>query len=215
MQVNELRFGNSNRTNLVYLKTENYLDSLIPELSSFPPPENDSEQVYQELNQLIEYTNFIEQDEELRRRYKLYDGDFENYMIERLVNVGIDKQELIKIVRDIHDDILPLLVKLKFIYNRVRPYQLSFYKGLKLYPFKSATVDSPSYPAGHTYQAIIYAEVLGNMYPKFYKALHDLANDISWSRLYLGLHYPTDMDFSVYAAEVVLKHPEFKKKYKL
>jgi hypothetical protein len=215
MQVNELRFGNSNRTNLVYLKTENYLDSLIPELSSFPPPENDSEQVYQELNQLIEYTNFLEQDEQLRRRYELYDGDFVKYIVERLVNVGVDKQELEKILTDLHYDIMPLNFKLKAIFNRVRPYQLSFYKGLKLYPFKSATADSASYPAGHTYQAIIYAEVLGNMYPKFYKALHDLANDISWSRLYLGLHYPSDMDFSVYAAEVVLKHPEFRKKYKL
>jgi hypothetical protein len=215
MQVNELRFGNSNRTILVYLKTENYLDSLLPELSSFPPPENDSKEVYQELNQLIEYTNFLEQDEQLRRRYELYDGDFENYIIERLVNVGIDKQELEKIVREIHDDILPLLVKLKVTYNRVRPYQLAFYKGLNLYPFKSATADSSSYPSGHTYQARIYAEVLGNMYPKFYKALHDLANDISWSRLYLGVHYASDMEYALYSAEVVLKHPEFRKKYKL
>lgn len=215
MQVNELRFGNSNRSILVHLKTENYLDSLIPELSSFPPPENDSEQAYQELNQLIEYTSFLEKDEQLRRRYELYDGDFEKYIIERLVNVGVDKEELEKTVREIHDDIIPLLVKLKLTYNRARPNQLAFYKGLKLYPFKSANADSPAYPSGHTYQAKIYAEVLGNKYPKFYKALHDLANDISWSRLYLGVHYASDMEYALYAAEVVLKHPEFRKKYKL
>jgi hypothetical protein len=215
MQANELRFGNPNRSHLVYLKTENYLDSLLPELSSFPPPENDSQQAYQEIHQIIEYTSFLEKDEQLRRRYELYDNDFENYIIERLVNAGANKEDVEKIVRELHDDIIPLIVKLKFAYNRVRPYQLSFFKGLKLYPFKSFVADSPAYPSGHAYQAKIYAEVLGNMYPKFYNALNELANDIAWSRLYLGVHYPTDMEYALYSAEVVLKHPEFRKKYKL
>ena len=215
MQVNELRFGNPNRSHLVYLKTENYLDSLLPELSSYPPPANDSEQAYQELHQIIEYTSFLEKDEQLKRRYELYDGNFENYIIERLVNAGANKEEVENIVTQLHDDIIPLIVKLKFNYNRARPYQLSFFKGLKLYPFKSSTSDSPSYPSGHAYQAKIYAEVLGNVYPKFYKALNDLANDIAWSRLYLGVHYPTDTEFALYTAEVVLKHPDFRKKYKL
>lgn len=215
MQVNELRFGNPNRTHLVYLKTENYLDSLLPELSSFPPPENDSQKAYQEIHQIIEYTSFLEKDEKLRRRYELYDNDFEKYIVERLVNAGANKEEVEQIVIEIHKDIVPLLVKVKYAYNRVRPYQLSFFKGLKLYPFKSYVADSPAYPSGHAYQAKIYAEVLGNMYPKFYNALNELANDISWSRLYLGVHYPTDMEYALYSAEVVLKHPEFRKKYKL
>lgn len=215
MQVNELRFGNPNRSNLVYLKTENYLDSLLPELSSYPPPANDSEEAYQEIHQIIEYTSFLEKDEQLRRRYELYDGDFESYIIERLVNAGVDKDEVEKIVAEMHNDIVPLLVKLKFNYNRVRPYQLSFFKGFKLYPYRSKSADSPAYPSGHAYQARIYAEVLGNMYPKFYKALADLANDIAWSRLYLGVHYPSDTQFALYAADVVIKHPEFRKKYKL
>ena len=215
MQANELRFGNPNRSHLVYLKTENYLDSLLPELSSFPPPENDSQQAYQEIHQIIEYTSFLEKDEQLRRRYELYDNDFEKYIVERLVNAGANKEEVEQIVIEIHKDIVPLLVKVKYAYNRVRPYQLSFFKGLKLYPFKSYVADSPAYPSGHAYQAKIYAEVLGNMYPKFYNALNELANDISWSRLYLGVHYPTDMEYALYSAEVVLKHPEFRKKYKL
>jgi hypothetical protein len=215
MQVNELRFGNPNRSRLAYLKTENYLDSLLPELSSFPPPENDSEETYQEIHQVIEYTSFLEKDEQLRRRYELYDGDFESYILERLVNEGLDKDEVKKIMTEMHDDIMPLVIKLKFTYNRVRPYQLSFFKGFKLYPFMSKTADSPAYPSGHAYQARIFAEVLGNKYPKFYKALNDLANDIAWSRLYLGVHYPSDNAFALYAADVVLKHPDFRKKYKL
>jgi hypothetical protein len=36
-----------------------------------------------------------------------------------------------------------------------------------------------------------------------------------WSRQYMGAHYPSDNEFALYAAEVVMKHPEFAKKYKL
>ena len=100
MQVNELRFGNPNRSHLVYLKTENYLDSLLPELSSYPPPANDSEQANQEIHQIIEYTTLLEKDEQLRRRYELYDSNFENYIIERLVNAGANKDEVEKVVRE-------------------------------------------------------------------------------------------------------------------
>lgn len=215
MQVNELRFGNPNQHHLVYLKTENYLDSLIPELSSYLPPANDSEEAYNEIKQIIDNISFLEKDEQLQRRFELYDQDFEKYMIERLVNAGADKEEVEKIVLDLHKDIVPLLVKLKYTYNRVRPYQLSFYKGLKLNPFRSKSADSPSYPSGHAYQSKIYAEVLGNTYPKFYKALNELANDIAWSRLYLGVHYASDTQYAIYVADVVLKHPDFRKKYKL
>lgn len=215
MQVNELRFGNPNQKHLVYLKTENYLDSLIPELSSFPPPANDSEEAYNEIKQVIDNISFLEKDEQLQRRFDLYDQDFEDYMVERLVNAGADKEEVQKTIIELHKDIVPLLVKLKYTYNRVRPYQLSFYKGFKLNPFRSKSADSPSYPSGHAFQSKVYAEVLGNIYPKFYKALNELASDIAWSRLYLGVHYPSDTQYAIYVAEVVLKHPDFRKKYKL
>jgi len=61
----------------------------------------------------------------------------------------------------------------------------------------------------------LYCEVLGNIYPQYYQSLQNLAEDISNSRLYLGLHYQSDIDFSKYCAELVLNHPDFIKKYKL
>ena len=47
------------------------------------------------------------------------------------------------------------------------------------------------------------------------QALQQLAEDISISRLYLGLHYESDAEFGKYCADVVLNHPDFKRKYKL
>jgi hypothetical protein len=45
--------------------------------------------------------------------------------------------------------------------------------------------------------------------------LKELADDISVSRLYMGVHYPSDTEFANYVVDVVLSHPDFRKKYKL
>ena len=217
MDINNIVYGNPNRPHLIYLKTENYLDSLLEELSSYPPPNNDSEQCESELNTLVEYTNYLSQNDNdgLQKKISLYDVDFENYMINSLVNNGIPEKKVRELIVELHKDIVPLLVKLKYKYNRARPQQVAYYRNVRLFPFRSKSADSPSYPSGHCFQSRIYAEVLGNTYPKYYKALSDLATDISLSRQYIGVHYPSDIEFSNYAAEIVLKHPDFRKKYKL
>jgi hypothetical protein len=215
MRLNEIKFGNPNRQHLIYLNTENYLDSLITELSSYPPPENESSVATNEINTLIDYTNHLAKDEVLKSRFELYDTDYENYIIEKLKNSGIPEKDVTDLVVELHKDIVPLLVKMKYLYNRIRPYQLAGLKEMSLYPFRARSADSPSYPSGHCFQSKVYAEVLGNRYPKYYKAFQELAVDIMWSRQYLGAHYPSDSEFATYMADIVVKHPDFRKKYKL
>ena len=210
-----LTYGNPSRNFLPYLKTESYLDSLLPELASYPFPSNNGQDVIDEINQLINYTNTLGSDEVLQKRYKLYDKDFETYFINVLSNVGIDRQEITDTIKQMHDDIVPLILKLKYHYQRIRPYQLSHILSMRLYPFESETASTPSYPSGHSVQSKIYADVLGNKYPKYYKNLQTLADDISESRLAMGIHYPSDILFGEYVSELVVNHPEFKKKYRL
>lgn len=210
-----LSYGNPSRNLLPYLKTESYLDSLLGELASYPYPNNNGQDVIDEINQLINYTNTLSSDESLEKRYKIYDDDFENYFINVLSNVGIDRNELTDTIRQIHADIIPLIIKLKYHYQRVRPYQLSHILSMRLYPYKSETSHTPSYPSGHSIQSKIYADVLGNKYPKYYKQLQSLSEDIAKSRLAMGLHYPSDIIFGEYVSELIVNHPEFKKKYRL
>ena len=210
-----LSYGNPSRNFLPYLKTESYLDSLLGELASYPYPNNNGQDVIDEINQLINYTNTLSSDENLEKRYKIYDKDFENYFINVLSNVGVDRREVTDIIRQIHDDIVPLIVRLKYHYQRVRPYQLSHILSMRLYPFQSETSNTPSYPSGHSIQSKIYADVLGNKYPKFNKQLQSLAEDIAKSRLSMGIHYPSDILFGEYVSELIVNHPEFKKKYRL
>jgi hypothetical protein len=212
-----LTYGNPSRNYLPYLKSESYLDSLLPELASYPFPSNNGQDVIDEINQLINYTNTLSSDEVVQKRYKLYDTKFEEYIVNVLANVGLDRKEVSNTIQQIHDDVVPLIIKLKYHYQRVRPYQLSHILSMRLYPFESEaqTTNTPSYPSGHAVQSILYAEVLGNKYPKFYKQLQALAADISESRLAMGIHYPSDVIFAEYVTELCLNHPEFKKKYRL
>lgn len=210
-----LSYGNPSRSLLPTLKEKSYLDSLLLELSSFGFPSNNGQEVIDEINQLINYTNTLSSDEDLQKRYKIYDAHFEEYIVNVLSNVGIDRQEVIDTIRSIHDDVKPFLIKLKYHYQRVRPYQLSHILSMRLYVYDSETANSPSYPSGHTLQAKLYADVLGNKFPKYYNQLQDLATDITDSRMAMGLHYPSDCEFALYVADAILNHPEFKKKYRL
>jgi acid phosphatase (class A) len=211
----ELLFGNPNRRFYLLKKQEGYLDSLLTELESYPPPSNDSPEVQNEIHELIDFVNGISFDTEFQKKLNYFDSNFEEYIIKALSSQGINEHEVRTILTDIHDDVIPIIVKLKFKYQRIRPSALAVYYGLPLYPFESKTSDSPAYPSGHTIQSMIYCEVLGNKYPKYYKALMEVAKEITLSRLYMGLHYASDCDFGGYVAELIMKHPDFRKKYKL
>lgn len=208
-----LVFGNPNRKSLAYLNRETFLDDLLGEFSKYPPPKNDSVEVQEEMQEIMQLIDELARNEFLQKRYNLYDIDFESYIIEVLAKQGIN--DVNTIIQDLKEDISPVLVKTKFYFQRIRPHALAYYYNLPLYPFESLTAFSPSYPSGHTYQSRIYCEVLGNMFPQFYNSLIGLAEDISRSRIYMGVHYKSDVEYAKFMANTVINHPEFKKKYKL
>jgi hypothetical protein len=210
-----LTYGNPNRALLPYTKKESFLDSLLSELYSYPYPDNNSQEVIDEINQLINLTNSIADSTDIIEKNKIYDDGFKEYILNVLGNVGINQEEVSNIMESIDEDIKPILVKLKYYYQRIRPNQLAHLLQMNLYPYESRSADTPAYPSGHTFNSKIYCVVLGNKYPKYFQNLLALAQDCSDSRMYMGLHFASDCAFASYAADCVLDHPEFKKKYKL
>ena len=204
------KFGNPTKEYLLKIKEENYLDSLLTELKANPFPEDSKEEV----SEMIDAVNNLYTDPEARNRFKKYDIDFEGYIIQ-VLSQKVSKEDVVKLINEINLDISPLLIKLKYHYQRIRPTQYAILNDMPLYPYTSESANTPSYPSGHTFQAKVFCEVLGNKYPQYYYALQSLADDISISRFYMGLHYPSDIEFAKYCAEVVCNHPDFKKKYKL
>ncbi len=78
---------------------------------------------------------------------------------------------------------------LKYSFNRERPFLA--YPDIKNKSFEG----SPSFPSGHTSSAFATATSLSLAYPKWYVVVPSFlwAGTVSYSRMYLGVHYPSDV----------------------
>lgn len=215
MNLDEITYGNPNIEQLELIKTTNYLDVLFEELSTYTFPQNSSDATKEELNHIVDCLKQIEGEEEYLKRYKTYDVNLKRYFIEGMLKGNVNESEIKELVNSIYEDIRPLLVKLKYHFQRPRPNQLAEYYKLKLFPYQSFSADSPSFPSGHAYQGRILTEVIGNLYPDTYSFMERVFQDICYSRVYMGLHYQSDIDVAIFCADKVLSNKQFKQKYKL
>lgn len=212
MEFNDLTYGNPAHDQLDFIQGTCLVDSLFDTFKDSIIPKNDSELVKEELNEISDCLEIVSQPENQSylKRYLAYDRNLIQAVSSIFKQKDIEVEEL---VTDIVKDIQNLIYKLKFHYQRPRPYQLAQYYKLKLFPYKSFSAHTPSYPSGHTIEAIVILNVLGNKYPTEYQYCKELIEDIIYSRVYLGHHFPSDNDGGRELAKAILKHPEFTKKY--
>lgn len=213
--LDSITWGNPLQKHLPYLEEgKSPLEKLIPQLIKFTFPKNSSKGVREELNQLVDYVDEIKKHPETLKRYQAYDSSLTKIFAQVIIeqNLGEKGAEL---VDQLLDDSIPLILKLKFYFQRPRPYQLAEYYKLKLFPFQSKSDNSPSYPSGHALQARLICQVLGNHFPEKFDFFENLSKDIEYSRIYLGVHYPSDIDYSLYIVETIMRDRDFKAKYQL
>lgn len=212
--LDSIVWGNPTLTEKQFLDKPCIFDKHIPNLMEFSFPKNSSKATREELNLLVDYTRQLEADEQYQKRYMSYDVSLERTLAQVIMENELGDNG-VEIIDSLLDETTPLLLKLKYHFQRPRPYQLAHAYKLKLFPFKSIAGHSPSFPSGHTLQSALIFYVLGNHYPDKYDYFERLAKDIELSRLYLGLHYPSDNDFALYCVELIIKDKEFKQKYSL
>jgi hypothetical protein len=214
MELNQVTYGNPTQKAKELLSRKGLVDDLFDKLKNTDMPSNDSELTKEELNQVAEGILLLEdaENEIYLKRYKSYDRSLIQSIVSIFKQKGIDVEELCE---EILLDINPLIAKLKVHFNRPRPFQLANYYKLKLFPYNSYSSFSASYPSGHTTQAYVILNVIANKYPAEYQFCKKLIDDIVDSRIYLGVHYPTDNDFAKEVGYMILKHKEFTKKYSI
>jgi len=215
MNLDLLGYGNPNQNHLSWINSESYLDSLFAELTQFTFPKNSSDATKEELNLLMAKIKETKVDEQLLIQYQAFDVYLDEYYADFLAKLNVPQDKVTQTLDEINKDIKPLIVKLKYFFQRPRPYQLAYYYKLKLMPFLTLGSDSPSFPSGHAIQSKVYSEVLGNIYPETYTALEQLADDVCQSRMGLGVHYQSDIDVGIYVADRICETKEFMIKYQL
>ena len=98
------------------------------------------------------------------------------------------REQLIKM----ESEIVVFITFLKNLFNRARPKQINE----NLNVFESISANTPAFPSGHSCQAYYLAKKLSIKYPEKREILFEMAEKCGQARIYAGLHYPSDHEFS-------------------
>lgn len=153
------------------------------------PPYNSSSQTYKELLE-IHNLSLSRSQKDIEFVYAI-DNDPNQYLYSYL------EQQDIVFPREefdiLYNIIRPILLNIKSIYNRPRPYQLGAFYGLDIEILHSETHHTPSYPSGH----VVYTSLAGNMikkyYPKTTQKINNIVNMTGSARMIQGVHYKSDV----------------------
>jgi undecaprenyl-diphosphatase len=80
---------------------------------------------------------------------------------------------------------------LKFLIQRQRPF--FFLEMASKISKGPGEILDPSFPSAHGAFAFMMATVLSHWFPRYRIVFFIVAGFIGWTRIYLGLHYPTDV----------------------
>lgn len=158
------------------------------------PPENNSQITREELQEIAALT--ARRTEKQEQLVMVVDED-SKLIFDPLLQKNNLSYPTEKIKRLYDTVIYPVIINLKWQYNRPRPSQLGPKFGVKIDYITTDSIHTPSYPSGHTAYATMIASVLSEMYPEFSSEFYELANVAGKAREIQGVHYESDNDASM------------------
>ena len=164
------------------------------DISSFKkqkPPSNNSFDTAQEIKALKKIP--------LRKDFvKKYD-DIEAAFKKTAKEQGVEDYDK-SIAKKLIKESAPVIMKLKKYHDRPRPYELD----KNLTAFKMKSMETPSYPSGHSVQGVLIGSVLKMKYGK--SAFMQTAKNISHSRKVARAHYESDSKNGEQIGNSMFKH---------
>ena len=157
------------------------------------PPPNRSEQTKSELRQ-VQLVSTNRTDAEVKLVYEV-DKDpgliFVPFLEDK--DLPYPKEE----IEAYWSVIYPLVMNVKWFYNRPRPYQLGPKYGMEIKYIRTETHNTPAYPSGHTAYGNLVSLVLSEKYPEYAKDFKVFSDQTGEARVLQGVHYPSDNDAAV------------------
>ena len=169
-----------------------FKDFNISSFKKMKPPSDNSFDTDQEIKALKK----IPLRKEFVKKYDNIEAAFKKTDYEQVIK-NYDKKIAAKLIKDS----APVILELKKYHNRKRPYELD--KDLKAVKMKS--MNTPSYPSGHSAQGILIASVLKDKYGKS-SAFMQTAKNISDSRNMAHAHYKSDSVNGTKLGKQLYKH---------
>ena len=172
-----------------------------------PPPENDSQETKEELQDIIDEQTTRTKDDE----NSIYVSDFmESFHFREYLNennLDYRSSEITAII----DDVWKITRTHKNKYNRPRPYQVAKALNMDFDTMYGTTMKTPSYPSGHSCGSRLVAEYLAIQHPAHRKQFIDIAEKVGKGRIQAGFHYESDHEAGVELALKVLPYLEISK----
>jgi hypothetical protein len=152
------------------------------------PPKNSSETTRKEIEFLARVTERLSVKD--RGLVLLVDDDpfllYKHFLNKH--GLSFDKSDFDKVWNVAY----PIIMNLKYKFNRPRPYQIDNVFGLKVNVEETETHQTPAYPSGHTCYAAFYAYLLSDMYPEYSSFFFNQVGVAGYARTLQGVHYPSD-----------------------
>ena len=146
------------------------------------PPKNTSMIVYNEL----QYLKDLPEDFDYVKEHDDIEKVFEAVCNEN--NVEYPRE----LVNDLIKSAAGIILDLKYIHNRPRPFQLASHYNMKLSANVLDSMHTPSYPSGHSIQGILIGKVLQTKLPITTDSFIEAGKRISYSRNVGRAHFPSD-----------------------
>ena len=193
--MKDLVYGNINKEDLNYLNMKNVFTQFVDEYkSSLKVP--DFMTSTDEIAEMLKVQRKAKESKHWRNIEEFCkgaDGDLNATLHRELGKIGVPiTKEYVDWLVEKTQALGGLVVKLKNHFQRPRPYQVAWYSKQPLHPMETISGNSPAFPSGHACQGKFLSLVVSSHYPEKRVELRKFSENISQSRILMGLHYPSD-----------------------
>ncbi len=204
--LNTIVYGNPTLEQSIIIEAENEFDYLLKKTQKIVPFTNNSKETAKELDYMM--GKIVAIDNEVIKEYKNIEDDLHEYFKQQFESIEVKCTEKDwKMLKALEC----LALKLKFTHCRPRPNQLAYYYNLRLYPLFPST--TPSFPSSHTIQTRIITTLLKVRHPEKADKIEEIFHKIKNSRVFSGMHYPSDNTEAYKICNIILSDVTFAKKY--